>query len=196
MNKHATRCNRCQLIQIMARDEHGLTLFSIQSADKGPYTLDAQRVQPICRLIENEYVGFAQQSRSYIQPPFHSQRKTAHALFLIDVQPDKAQNARNLTFLIEPPFRTSDPKILSRTEGLVCSAGIWHIADTRPHQTQLFFRLASKELHTPRRWPTEAQHYFNKRAFTRPVCTNKGAKLRLTHLEGNVMQHTPFSIAL
>ena len=154
MKKQAACCNRCQLIQVVARNKHGFALFLIQSTDKGPYTLDAQRIQSICRLIENEYVGIAQQSRSYIQPPFHSQRKTAHALFLIDVQPDKAQDARNLTFLIEPPFRTSDPKILSRTEGLVCSAGIWHIADTRPHQTQLFFRLASKELHTPRRWPT------------------------------------------
>ena len=162
MNKQAACCNRCQLIQIMTRDEHGLTLLSIQSTDKGPYTLDAQRIQSICRLIENEHVGVAQQSRSYIQSPFHSQRKTAHALFLIDVQPNEAQDARNLTFLIEPPFRTSDPKILSRTEGLVCSAGIWHIADTRPHQAQVFFRLASKELHVPRRWLAEAQDDFNR----------------------------------
>lgn len=99
-------------------------------------------------------------------------------------------------FSSSPPFRTSNPKIFSRAEGLVCSAGIWHIADTRPHQAQLFFRLASKEFHAPRRWLAEAQHYFNKRAFARPVCTNKGAKLRLIHLKGNVMQHTPFSIAL
>ena len=123
----------------MARDEHGLALFSIQSADKGPYTLDAQRVQPICRLIKNKQVSVTQQGRSYIQPPFHSQRKTAHALFLFDVQSNQTQNARNLTALIKPPFRTSDLKILSRTEGLVCSAGIWHIADTRPHQAKLSF---------------------------------------------------------
>lgn len=70
----------------MARDEHGLTLFSIQSTDKGPYTLDAQRVQTVCWLIKNKQVSVTQQSRSYIQPPFHSQRKTAYALFLFDVQ--------------------------------------------------------------------------------------------------------------
>lgn len=38
--------------------------------------------------------------------------------------------------------------------------------------------------------------YFNKRAFARPVCTNKGAKLRLIHLEGNVMQNAAPPIAL
>lgn len=70
----------------MARDEHGLALFSIQSSDKSPYILDTQWVQPICWLIKNKQVSVTQQSRSYIQPPFHSQRKTAYALFLFDVQ--------------------------------------------------------------------------------------------------------------
>ena len=37
---------------------------------------------------------------------------------------------------------------------------------------------------------------FNKRAFARTVCTNKGKELRLMHLEGNVMQNAPFPVAL
>ena len=86
-------------------------------------------------------------------------------------------------------------RFLSRTERLVCSARIWHIADTRPHQAELSFRLASKELHAPRRWLTEAQYDFNERAFAHSICTNKGAELRLVHLEGNIMQNVPFPVA-
>ena len=37
---------------------------------------------------------------------------------------------------------------------------------------------------------------FNKRAFARTVCTDKGTELRLMHLEGNVMQNAPFPVAL
>ena len=88
MKKQAACCNRCQLIQVVARDKHGFALLPIQSTDKGPYTLNAQRVQPVCWLIKNKQISVTQQSCSYIQPPFHSQRKTAYALFLIDVQPD------------------------------------------------------------------------------------------------------------
>lgn len=148
MKKQAACCNRCQLIQVVARDKHGLPcsrfnrpirvhMLSMPSGSN-PFAGSSK----ISRSVSpNKAVAIS--SRRFIPreklPTLFSHRCPAR-LGPRREEPHVSHRA---------PFRTSDPKILSRTEGLVCSAGIWHIADTRPHQAQLFFDLPPKSSTLP-----------------------------------------------
>ena len=172
MKKQAACCNRCQLIQVVARDKHGLTLLPIQSTDKAHILSMPNGSNPFAGSSKISTSVSPNKAVAISSRRFIPREKLLTLFFSSTSSPTRPKTRGTSRF-------SSSPHSAHRIRRFSAALRDWYApqdlahSDTRPHQAQLFFRLASKELHAPRRWLTEAQYDFNKRAFARPVCTNK-----------------------